>query len=535
MTPDVAELPAPQRHRDLSFYLVLFTVIIPFCSVAPLSWLFLIYTFRYHISCFFSWPSCLIVAVALSEALFSIYYYRLALRISRLRPSDQGDVLEIQTAFRRLLKSGLAGLPTDGGDEESLHTIRPGSPNETITQLERDDPRAIDFRNSLRTWFQRATWSSICLGEMQRWIFWSIYNADMPPFEQLSQSQRNVIDEAVEQLKMRTGCNIPQGSNPRNIPMCLTIDPIKFNWRPLTFYTLIAIVNRYIRRWFMDRYLIKYGSHMGLEYLIRVPTAWNNASELRPVLFIHGLGLGLFQYYLFLRHLLDTVKDRPVLILLQPQISQDIFHPQFLEPLDRRQTIEKLTSLLTELGWVTRSSDKDDFGNSEDEVKSHSPSTCKAGGITVLSHSNGSYTHAWLLKDCPKIVTRSCFVDPVTFCSWEGDVCYNFIYRTPVTGAELLMQYFVSTELGVANLLQRHFDWASNSLWYEEIPNARDPSKARFLLGGKDAILNSERIIRYLRSHGVNKGIWYDPQGCHGEPLMIGGPGHNEILKWLNE
>jgi hypothetical protein len=54
------------------------------------------------------------------------------------------------------------------------------------------------------------------------------------------------------------------------------------------------------------------------------------------------------------------------------------------------------------------------------------------------------------------------------------------------------MRYFVGTELGVANLLQRHFDWASNSLWYEEIPNARDPSKTVFLLGGKDDIVCAE-------------------------------------------
>lgn len=53
------------------------------------------------------------------------------------------------------------------------------------------------------------------------------------------------------------------------------------------------------------------------------------------------------------------------------------------------------------------------------------------------------------------------------------------------------MRYFVATELGVANLLQRHFDWSSNALWYEEIPNARDPTKTLFVLGAKDEILNA--------------------------------------------
>lgn len=125
-------------------------------------------------------------------------------------------------------------------------------------------------------------------------------------------------------------------------------------------------------------------------YLIRIPKNWNDASGPRPVLFIHGLGLGLFQYYLFLRHLLDVLMDRPVLVLLQPQISQDFFHPQFLEPPNRRQTIQKLTSLLTELGWVCQGVDDTGLESTtdiEDNLKSHFLSPPKMGGITVLSHS----------------------------------------------------------------------------------------------------------------------------------------------------
>ena len=54
------------------------------------------------------------------------------------------------------------------------------------------------------------------------------------------------------------------------------------------------------------------------------------------------------------------------------------------------------------------------------------------------------------------------------------------------------MKYFVGTELGVANFLNRHFDWIANALWYEEIPHARDPTKAMFFLGGKDAIIDAQ-------------------------------------------
>jgi len=140
-----------------------------------------------------------------------------------------------------------------------------------------------------------------------------------------------------------------------------------------------------------------------------------------------------------------------------------------------------------------------------------------------------------MLKEYPNIVARSCFVDPVTFCSWEGDVCYNFFYREPATGIELLMRYFVGCELGVSNVLQRHFCWTSNSLWFEEIPNATDQSKTFFCMGGKDNIVDTERVKRYLTSHGVRNNIWFDPLGTHGQALYRGSSSLYEILRWLSE
>ena len=54
------------------------------------------------------------------------------------------------------------------------------------------------------------------------------------------------------------------------------------------------------------------------------------------------------------------------------------------------------------------------------------------------------------------------------------------------------MKYFVGTELGVANFLNRNFDWIANALWYEEIPHARDRRRTMFFLGGKDDIISAD-------------------------------------------
>ena len=56
-----------------------------------------------------------------------------------------------------------------------------------------------------------------------------------------------------------------------------------------------------------------------------------------------------------------------------------------------------------------------------------------------------------------------------------------------------------------------------------------------FFVGGKDAIVNAYRVKRYLNSHGINKGLRFDPNGHHGQALMPGGPGRREVMRWLRE
>ena len=87
-----------------------------------------------------------------------MYHYNLASFISGPSPNGPGNLHELRKAFHRVLQAGLASLPEDGYDvdEETLDVDRPASPQEALTVLEFHDPRAIDFRNTLRTWYVHA-------------------------------------------------------------------------------------------------------------------------------------------------------------------------------------------------------------------------------------------------------------------------------------------------------------------------------------------------------------------------------------------
>ncbi|KAI0347262.1 hypothetical protein BDW22DRAFT_1480926 [Trametopsis cervina] len=539
---DVSELFQPRPPRSWDYWLVLLVAVVPIWSVMPVSWGYVLYILWFGQVWTLGWKGRVGLVISLAEVCFSVYHYQLARYVGGPCVLGPGNLTELQAGFKRILQSGMAGLPEHGCDEEDVG--RPGSPEEEIITLHPSDPRAIDFRNYLRTWFSRSTWSSIRKHEMYQWIHWAIFNAPFESREQLSEARRVLLDEVMESIEKRAGSKIPEGSNPEARPLRLTLDPVTVVPRPFVWYLGVALSNSYHRRHFEARWGCKFGTHDGLEsvsyihtisrlkiyaypnhsYLLRIPR--NAKRDAAPVVFLHGLGLGLTQYKIFISHLLKAIPDRPVLVPLQPHVSQEIFHPRFLRPMGRHESAKALAGLLLDLGWVNQPTDESE---PEDASRVEKP------GVAVVSHSNGSFLHAWLLKEHPRMVARSCFVDPVTFCSWEGDLCYNFIYRPATSGLELVMKYFVGTELGVANFLQRHFDWNANALWYEQIPNARDPHKARFFLGGQDAIVDAERVKRYLTSHGIREGLWFDPDGHHGQALLTGGKGHTEILRWLAE
>ncbi|KAF7301736.1 hypothetical protein MIND_00739200 [Mycena indigotica] len=509
MALTIDEEPDVPKPTERSYYIVAL-FLLPFQLVSAISWACLAYSLVW--GNVWSWK----FALAACEAIFSVYHWHLSRLASQPWRHGTGSLAQLQLSYNRVLQCGLANLPEDGSESH-----RPASPTYPITQLEWDDPRAVDFRHTLRTWFNRVPFSAIRRFEVRQWLYWSIFAKDLP--ETMPPGHQAIIDDSLRRLEMRVGGKIPEGSNPNAPPMRVTLDEVQISTRPLFLYALIFAVNWCLQKYYGIRYGLKYGSYQDLEYLLYIPNGWDINTGPQPTIFFHGLGLGLLQYHPLLMDLRHHFKDRPLLFPLQPHISQNIFHSKFLDPPSRRDLADLFAGLLHQLGWVDLSSTDEDL--SRDASRSRT--------VTVLSHSNGSYMHTWCVKAYPELISRSCFVDPVSLCLWEGDLPHNFLYQPPTHGVGLIVRYFVGRELGTAAQLYRNFDWSSNELWFEDIPNAQDPTKTFFLLGGNDAIVNSPRVRKYLSSHGVHKGLWYDEMAQHGDALLRGTKGHAMVLDWL--
>lgn len=190
-----------------------------------------------------------------------------------------------------------------------------------------------------------------------------------------------------------------------------------------------------------------------------------------PILFIHGIGIGLHPYATWLE---EINKDDPqaaqdgevgIIALELMPISFRVTGPI----LSREEICRQINVILDRHGF-----DK----------------------VVLASHSYGSVISSHLLQN-PATASKIgpiLFVDPVTFLLHLPDVAYNFTARRPRAANEHQLYWFASTDMMVAHTLARHFFWAQNIMWKEDI-QGRDVTVS---LGGRDLIVDTESVGKYL-------------------------------------
>ena len=79
-----------------------------------------------------------------------MYYFCMSHYIAGPTPMIPNTLPELQAAYSRVLRAGL-GLRVGESDEDG-NAVKAGDLDEELVTLDPMDPRAIDFRNFLRTW-----------------------------------------------------------------------------------------------------------------------------------------------------------------------------------------------------------------------------------------------------------------------------------------------------------------------------------------------------------------------------------------------
>ncbi|RMZ76718.1 hypothetical protein DV737_g4730, partial [Chaetothyriales sp. CBS 132003] len=189
-----------------------------------------------------------------------------------------------------------------------------------------------------------------------------------------------------------------------------------------------------------------------------------------PILFLHGIGVGLFPYMQLLKEInqdRDGSDGRIGIIAVELlSISSRLTSPMF-----------RKDELCDQLRRIVQRHRFDRF--------------------VVVSHSYGSVVTTHLLKtpDLADRITSVVLVDPISILLNQPDVAYNFTARRPRSAIEWFLWYFGSRDIGVAHTLFRTFFWSENILWKEDILHHR----CIVFLGEKDSIVNAAKVLAYLR------------------------------------
>lgn len=193
------------------------------------------------------------------------------------------------------------------------------------------------------------------------------------------------------------------------------------------------------------------------------------------MLFIHGIGIGLYPYVNFLAQInqarAKTDKDGDIGIIaieIMP-VSFRLTHAA----LEKDQMCDEIRCILLKHSWEQ---------------------------VVLVSHSYGTVISTHLLQSAmtTNLAGPVLLIDPVCFMLHLPDVAYNFTCRKPARANEHQLHYFASKDLGVAHTLSRHFFWSENILWRRDI----DDRRTTVVLSAKDLIVDTEAVGQYLAQHG---------------------------------
>ncbi|KAI9712639.1 MAG: hypothetical protein M1812_006819 [Candelaria pacifica] len=360
----------------------------------------------------------------------------------------------------------------------------------------------------LSKWFLDAPLREIKRDNVKEFYRWAFLNSGTH-----SAADEEELEEYTDGLEKIIGRNIASG---RGSAKCLrlTLDEVKPRHRPLVWYLTVFAVDNFTH---MSMLYHKFRYHR--TRMTPYPTVFpfrpqtlltthhspartlsywyrpHKSTTKLPVVFLHGIGIGLMPYVPFLGALngaSGNEEDVGIIAVELLPVSFRMTHGG----LGKAETCREIQQILLRHGFEK---------------------------FVLVSHSYGSVITTHLLKSpgiCDQVASLI-LVDPVSILLHLPDVAYNFTYRRPRRANERQLWYFASTDIGVAHTLARCFFWSENILWKEDMGDR----KVSVFLSGRDLIVNTEQVGRYLTGqHGPREdddADWKaDPDGWVGENGM---------------
>ncbi|CAO3571857.1 unnamed protein product [Mortierella alpina] len=364
----------------------------------------------------------------------------------------------------------------------------------------------------VETWFDTgrteapAKFEQVGRSNMMIWLAWAFWAA---PIEEVFESAADMMElnRMVDAIEGSKGVKFAEGFNPDVDCIRLAFDPVVASHRPLIYYILLWTANVLAGMVFVVLGFTRYEGTVDqthtfeqgrkhnapanqptvdpstdLAYWYRSPI---NPDNKVPLVFIHGIGVGLVQYIHWVVAL--TTISRPIIMIEVPYVSNNLLKRDCMTPDETYLAIERILKF-------------------HDYPKA-----------TFMGHSLGTMLCAAVCRASPasspkSIIAGLILADPICFLTHHS-IARNFAYRTPATAAELIMDLFAAREIGTSWYIMRRFCWDQCILfptaWKKRHENPKPlqgrlspvlPKRTRVFLSRNDNLLDMDLIADYLRT-----------------------------------
>ncbi|KAI9836584.1 MAG: hypothetical protein M1819_001216 [Sarea resinae] len=348
-----------------------------------------------------------------------------------------------------------------------------------------DDPERY-----ISQWMLGAKKEDIRRENVKEFLRWAFFNAG-----KAEEKYEEEVEGYVQAIERLSGRELPPGKGKAR-SLRLTLDRVGCLHRSLLWYMCLAVVDtaahcilsyhgfRFYRASFAKFFTLFPFRPLTLLSPFKSPseklTYWHRPHSSRtrlPVLFLHGIGVGLFHYTAFLRELdlkgkgsEEDSGDVGIIALEIMPVSSRITYPA----LEKDVMVREVVTIVKKHGWSK---------------------------FILVGHSYGTIISTHLLKSplSSPLIGPVVLVDPISFLLHLPDVAYNFTARQPSHANEYLLWYFGSKDIGVAHTLARRFFWTENIMWKEDLGlEGDDGRKVTVAFSGRDIVIDANNVGRYL-------------------------------------
>jgi Predicted hydrolases or acyltransferases (alpha/beta hydrolase superfamily) len=191
--------------------------------------------------------------------------------------------------------------------------------------------------------------------------------------------------------------------------------------------------------------------------------------SLVPIVFCHGIGIGLSYYLFIIDELLKMghplfLPEIPYVCGFRPWLSRK----SILTP---HAAVATLTAMLASHGHMK---------------------------ATFIGHSYGTSWLSYMCKYSPDSIAALQFLDPIVFCLHMPCLTKSFVYHRSDPGST---SYMVRTDVIINWTIQRSFPWSRIALFVEDLP-ANVP--CAIYISEEDVLIPVDAVKSYLQSKGAH-------------------------------